>query len=281
MAIKRIVDTNFWNDDKVVEMFSPEDKLFMLYLMTNPHTTQLGIYAINKKIMAFELGYAIETINILLDRFENKYNMIKYSNDTKEIAIKNYLKYSIIKGGKPVEDLLIKEIKQVKCKSLLKYVYDNIKDYEDLNITVNSILELMNNENENNNDNDNDVSYHDTPHDTLMPFVEEVISYLNYILNTKYLPTTKTTIKNIKARLKEGKERAKKYPELGEYTIDDFKEVINKKYLEWSGTEYEKYLTPETLFGNKFDKYLNQKQNISVNKVVSIVDNDEEWGDFL
>lgn len=267
MAIKRIVDTNFWNDDKVVEMFSPEDKLFMLYLMTNPHTTQLGIYAINKKIMAFELGYAIETINILLDRFENKYNMIKYSNDTKEIAIKNYLKYSIIKGGKPVEDLLIKEIKQVKCKSLLKYVYDNIKDYEDLNITVNSILELMNNDNENNNDNDNEVSYHDTYNDTSND-TKEIIDYLNFKANTHYKYDTKSTIRLLKTLLKN-------------YSVEEIKEVIDKKCLEWLGTPYEKYLRPETLFGNKFEGYLNAKVNISINKMVGIAEQDSEWGDYL
>lgn len=49
MSVKRVVDTQFWNDDKVVDCFSPEDKLFMLYLMTNPHTTQLGIYPVNEK----------------------------------------------------------------------------------------------------------------------------------------------------------------------------------------------------------------------------------------
>lgn len=169
MGIKRIVDVQFWNDDKVLEYFSPEDKLFMLYLMTNPHTTQLGVYAINKKHMSFELGYTIDVINVLLDRFENKYEMIKYSNETKEIAIKNYLKHSIIKGGKPVEDCLMKEIKQVKDKSLLGYVYLNIKDCETLNDTVKKVIETFNeydneikNEKENDNDNDNEVSLHVT-----------------------------------------------------------------------------------------------------------------------
>lgn len=168
MGIKRIVDVQFWNDDKVLEYFSPEDKLFMLYLMTNPHTTQLGIYAINKKHMSFELGYTIDVVNVLIDRFENKYNMVKYSNETKEIAIKNYLRYSIIKGGKPVEDCLMKEIKQVKDKSLLSYVYSNIKDCETLNDTVKKVIETINeNQNDNENDNDNEVSYNDTGNDTL------------------------------------------------------------------------------------------------------------------
>lgn len=153
MSVKRVVDTEFWVDDKVVENFSPEDKLFMLYLMTNPHTTQLGIYAISKKIMGFELGYSLDTIGVLIDRFENKYNMIKYSTKTNEIAIKNYLKYSIIKGGKPVEDLLNKEIKLVKDKSLISYVYSNIIDYTNLNETVKTIITKYND-----NVNDNDVS---------------------------------------------------------------------------------------------------------------------------
>lgn len=175
MGIKRVVDTQFWTDDKVIEMFSPEDKLFMLYLMTNPHTTQLGIYAISKKVMAFETGYSPDTISVLLDRFETKYDLIKYSNDTKEVAIKNYLRHSIVKGGKPVEDLLIKEISKVKDKSLLQYVYDGISSFENLNGTVSIILPLLNqNGNDKNNDNDydngsendNDVSYHDSYDDS-------------------------------------------------------------------------------------------------------------------
>ena len=164
MAIKRIVDISFWNDEKVMELFTPEDKLFMLYLLTNPHTTQLGIYVINKKSMAFELGYSLDTINILLDRFENKYKIIKYSNETREIAIKNYLKYSIIKGGKPVEDCLEKEIKQVKDKKLLIYIFNNIVNYNNINITVNNIINKYINIY---NNNDNDVSYHDSYHDSL------------------------------------------------------------------------------------------------------------------
>ena len=175
MSIKRVIDTQFWNDDKVVDMFSPEDKLFFLYLMTNPHTTQLGIYKINKKIMAFELGYSVEAVAVLVERFETKYGLIWYSTQTQEIAIKNYLKHSIIKGGKPVYDLLIKEIKQVKNKKLIKCVYNSIYDSDDLNETVKSILNYINdlymqNANDNDNDNDNDVSYYDTCNDTSLSF---------------------------------------------------------------------------------------------------------------
>lgn len=165
MNVKRIVDTGFWTDDKVIEMFSPEDKLFFLYLMTNPHTTQLGIYPINRKIMAFELGYTTDTVSVLLDRFENKYMLIRFSSRTNEVAIKNYLRHSIIKGGKPVEDCLLKEISAVKDKSLLRFVYENLNKRDDLNSTVKKVISTLN-ENDNDNENDNEVSYHDTCHDT-------------------------------------------------------------------------------------------------------------------
>ena len=42
------------------------------------------------------------------------------------------------------------------------------------------------------------------------------------------------------------------------FNLDDFKRVIDIKVDDWRGTEFEKYLRPETLFGTKFENYLNQ-----------------------
>lgn len=154
--ITRTVSTSFWEDDKVVNMFSPEDKYFYLYLLTNPHTTQLGVYRLVPKIAAFETGYSVEAIIVLLDRFESKYDMIKYSKETCEVAIKNYLKHSIIKGGKPVMDCLLKEEKEVKDRSLLKYIYNNLSNNNNLNITVEEYIKHLNDINNNDNDNDNE-----------------------------------------------------------------------------------------------------------------------------
>lgn len=169
MSIKRVVDVHFWDDDKVLGTFSSEDKLFFLYLMTNPHTKQLGIYALPRQYISLEVGYALDVIDVLLDRFENGYGLIRYSYRTGEVAIKNYLRHSIVKGGKPVEDLLTKEIAEVKDLGLLQYVYDNLKSARNLNDTVTKILPLLNalgnendndnvNEKENENDNDNEES---------------------------------------------------------------------------------------------------------------------------
>lgn len=137
--IKRIVSTGFWTDDKVLDM-PPDEKLFMLYLITNPHSAQLGIYKINEKQMAFEIGYSTERVIELLSKFENEYKIIAYCKETKEVAILNYLKHSILKGGKPVEDLLIKEINNVKNKDLIKLVFKNLEDYGNLNETCKKII---------------------------------------------------------------------------------------------------------------------------------------------
>ena len=185
-VIKRIVDTDFWTDSKVVEQFSPEDKLFFLYLMTNPHTTQLGIYSVSRKVMSFEIGYSLDAINVLLDRFENKYKIIRTCKETNEIAILNYLKYSIMKGGKPVFDLLVKEVKAVKEKSLLQAVFKKLEGYKNLNKTVQGLITYINDTtmlsdvNDNDNDNDNDVSYpvsyHDSYYDSLENHEPEAVS---------------------------------------------------------------------------------------------------------
>ena len=73
-----------------------------------------------------------------------------------------------------------------------------------------------------------------------------VIDYLNKKANTNYRPTTKNTQSFINARVSEG------------YTVEDFKKVIDSKSKEWLNTDFEKYLRPTTLFGTKFENYLNE-----------------------
>lgn len=75
-----------------------------------------------------------------------------------------------------------------------------------------------------------------------------IVSYLNQKAGTNYRATTPKTKTAIHARLSEG------------FTVDDFKTVIDKKCAEWLGNEtMERYLRPETLFGTKFEGYLNAK----------------------
>lgn len=201
MGIKRIVDTAFWTDGKVDE-FSPEDKYFMLYLLTNPFSTQLGIYEISIKQVAFQLGYSVDTVKVLLERFENKYGIIIFSADTNEVAIKNFLRHSIIKGGKPVEDCIKKEMSKVKDRTLLCQVFSHISDKDDVNETVRKIIIQYENqnENENENENDNDVSYHDSSTNRQKPAKHKYGEYKNVLL-------TDVELEKIKAEFPDWEER--------------------------------------------------------------------------
>lgn len=78
---------------------------------------------------------------------------------------------------------------------------------------------------------------------------KEIIAYLNQITGSKYKLAT-STLSKINARMKEG------------YKLDDFKRVIDLKSKEWTGTKFEAYLRPETLFSTKFESYVNQKEVI-------------------
>ena len=78
---------------------------------------------------------------------------------------------------------------------------------------------------------------------------KEIVEYLNKKSGKNYKPNTNKTIGLIKARHNEG------------FSILDFKSVIDKKCSDWIGTDMEKFLRPETLFGTKFEGYLNEKPN--------------------
>ena len=278
--VKRIVSTSFWEDDKVVNSFTPEDKYFMLYLLTNPHTKQLGIYPLNVKMAAFETGYSFESVLSLLERFEKSHKIIVRSKTTSEIAIKNFLCYSVMKGGKPVLDCLYSDVRSVKDKGLLSFVIHHLVSRDDLTDTVSAFVKDMINKvdpiynieynmentndkvNDNDNDNDSTVAVRSTyakrttkgkgnddkkrkAEHEFQAGITEIISHLNNKTNTGYRPETKSTRECISKILKAG------------YTVDDCKAVIDCKVQEWNGTEMQKYLRPSTLFADcHFEEYL-------------------------
>lgn len=157
MAIYRHVHVEFWKDPKVLEELTPEDKLFFIYLLTNPNTTQIGVYKITKKQIAFELGFSIESVNVLMDRFINNYGFIKYNNDTREICLKNWGKYNLNKLGKPMLDCVKSELKNVDDKSLLEFIKPSISKDEIVSLFDEAIyLDKVNDDNFKFNDKDYD-----------------------------------------------------------------------------------------------------------------------------
>lgn len=146
--VKRIVDTAFWTDMQVIDNYSVEDKYFSLYLMTNGKTTQVGIYPLPKKVMSFETGFNNDVVQVLLDRFSKSYGKIIYSEQTQEITVLQSLQYTILKGGKPVSDLLEKELAKVKDGSLILATYKEMHNFWELSKRAfdKTIKELFENE---------------------------------------------------------------------------------------------------------------------------------------
>ena len=106
----------------------------------------------------------------------------------------------------------------------------------------------------------NKIDINDTDNNNIKSICQEVITYLNQVTKKNFNKNTASHHKYIKARLKEG------------YELKDFKHVVNVMAATWMGTDYERYLQPQTLFGNKFDSYLNRSIPNNIRSFASAVD---------
>ena len=106
----------------------------------------------------------------------------------------------------------------------------------------------------------NKIDINDTDNNNIKSICQEVITYLNQVTKKNFNKNTASHHKYIKARLKEG------------YELKDFKHVVNVMAATWMGTDYERYLQPQTLFGNKFDSYLNRSIPKNIRSFASAVD---------
>ena len=82
--------------------------------------------------------------------------------------------------------------------------------------------------------------------DFVITATDKIVGYLNKKAHTNFKTNSKRTQRYIFERFSEG------------YAAQDFKTVIDKKYDDWAETEFEKYLRPSTLFGDRFEDYLNE-----------------------
>ena len=205
MAIFRNVNMSFWTDPKIVDEYTPEDRYFMLWALTNNYTNIIGCYEISIKQMSNDLGYTKDVVENLLKRFTEIHKTIMYDFETKELIVINWHKYNW--SSSPKLDIplytAIENIKSDLFHDKLATIYNqresvNAEEYDeegnkkDIVLipyrygmdTTNSNSNRNRNRNRNrieidiinspsfaeaetsNNDNDNDVSYYDSSHDT-------------------------------------------------------------------------------------------------------------------
>lgn len=190
-------------------------------------------------------------------------NVFQYYTNEQLMVDLNSSEKTIIKFKKELKDVgLLKEVRQgnnlpnrIYISAVDGTVNSTVSELEILqsgtvNNTVSELEILQTNKTDNNEiDNNNKLS-----------ICTEVITYLNLKTKKNFKVNTASHQKFIKARLKEG------------YVLEDFKKVVDIMVAKWKGTEYEQYLQPQTLFGNKMDNYLNQPMPRKVHSFQSAVD---------
>lgn len=225
MAIFRKIHTSFWSDSFIQDL-EKDQKLFYLYLLTNERTRQCGVYEITKKQIAYDLGYSIDRVSILLEYFI-KVGKIKYNETTKELAIGNWLKYNNSTSPK-VKSCIDKEFAYCKDTLLIQYVksMDTASQEE---------------QEEEQEEYNNSVSKETIDFDLLLKFFNETTKKNFKKINDK-------TRRAFNARIKEG------------YTkVDIMKAILNCSKDQFH-IENPNYLTPEFISRpDKLEKFLNAK----------------------
>ena len=187
------------------------------------------------KMLADELDFEESTVQLALDALE-QLGMIQTSGDG-FLAVTGWEEHQNIEGMEKIRES--KRLAQARWRAKQAAIAEKS--------TVDSTVDST--EIESNNA-DKDI---DKEKEEDKDIYIKVIQHLNEKAGTRYKSSSSKTKTCIHARLAEG------------FTLDDFYTVIDKKCTEWIGTDWEKFLRPETLFGTKFEGYLNSKGKVNGN----------------
>lgn len=188
-----------------------------------------GVFLLNDKIaytdemLATIFRRPLNTVRLALEAFQ-KYGMIEIINNT--ITIPNWEKHQSLDKLSQARE---------KTRTRVAAHRERQKQLAECNASCNVTVTESN----------ADRIREDKDIEKEKEIYNLVVSRLNERAGTNYRARTPATQKHINARIAEG------------YTVEDFYTVIDKKCAEWKGGTMEKYLRPETLFGTKFESYLN------------------------
>jgi predicted phage replisome organizer/uncharacterized phage protein (TIGR02220 family) len=226
------ITTDVFDDEKIILIESLPDAYaiitvwFKLLCLAGKQNNS-GVFMMNNKLpytdkmLATIFRMKESTVTMALQTFE-QFEMIEIIDGV--ITIPNWDKHQSLDAyeKKKARDRLYQQERRSKQKLLVQKSSDKSSD-----IAVT--------EEDKEEDKDIDKEY------------ISIVEHLNLKAGTNYKASSKKTKSLINARLQEG------------FTVEDFKTVIDKKCAEWMGTNMEMYLRPETLFGTKFESYLNAK----------------------
>ena len=267
----RTIDAGMWGDEKFRKLSRPQPnaQFLWVYLLTGAHTEGLpGLYAVGEAALAEALGWTVEELRPVFAELR-ELGMALADITARVIYLPNAIKYQapcnqkhLQSLGKHFHRIPECELKTRWLAQLYEYAESQGEPYIEafmsgFDTVWHTVCDRVSPPNPNPNPKPNPQP---NPNKELsgkpdgippgqepdIPFAE-IVGYLNERAGKRFRNGRPQTRTHIRARWAEG------------YRIEDFKQVIDTKVAEWLGTDMEKHLCPDTLFGSKFEKYLNSK----------------------
>lgn len=230
------IATNIFDDEKLllIETLPEADAIiviwFKLLCMAGKQNNN-GVFLLNDKIaytdemLATIFRKPVNVVRLAIMTFQ-QYGMVEIIDNV--ITIPNWEKHQNIDKLETMREQA--RLRVAKCRAKQKNIIET--NNEKCNVT-----EMLRNALE-----------EDKEEDKNKNIIIDIVEYLNLKTKSSYRASSDKTKRVINARLNEG------------FTLNDFKKVIDIKTSQWLGDEkMEQYLRPETLFGTKFESYLNTK----------------------
>lgn len=259
----RALNVGIWGDAKF-RCLSWRAKLLFIYLLTGSHTDGLpGLYAVGAAALAEALGQTVEellatfaelrSLGLALADWDARVvyqpNAIRHQPPNNPNHLASWMKMLRRIPECELKDAWLEQLTRWAAAAGKRYVQALDAGRETVCQTVTdtvapphphphphkSNVELLRN-----------CDLAPFPDDEPIPYAE-IIGALNASSGKRYRHGTAATHRHIQARWREG------------YRRPEFEAVINTKCRQWLGSDLEKYLRPETLFGPKFEGYLNEK----------------------
>lgn len=237
--------TDMFENDKIklIEALPAADTIIVIWvkLLTAAGKANANGYIMltenipmNVEEMATIFNRDINTVRLALQTFQ-RYGMIEMEHET--VRIKNWEVHQNIDGMDRVKKLNAERNRRYRARKKQQLQLDSssnvsVTSRDGTDIDIDKEI-------------DKEKKY--IVSDKSDTIYQSVVSYLNQRANTSYRTTSKLTQQLIQARMKEG------------FTEADFYKVIDHKTKTWRNTKFEKYLRPQTLFGPKFEGYLNER----------------------
>lgn len=209
--------------------------------------------------LAAEFNKPIATVNLAIQTFL-KYQMIDVVDNFLQVS--NWERYQNVESMDRIKEQTRLRVKNFRAKqkqiSNENVTQCNVTPVTQCNVTVTQEnREEKNREEKKRKDINDIVEEKEISMEEKIPY-KEIVDYLNLKAYKHYQYKTNKTLACIKARFNEG------------FNKDDFFYVIDVKVAEWlNDPKMDKFLRPETLFGNKFEGYLNSKPNIKKKNATS------------